>query len=176
MRKTPRLLLVILPLLLLSGAASASPAATQPSRPASEIGQGGRVDVIVLSHEMDGSAVEEWKAEALRRFEDPVIVLCHGGPMIGSDQWSIYPDAPSAPMPVETLARLLRTAFPGRPIVLMSCNALGSELHGLPGVYYAKHEVWIHPDQPGSDDPSYRERDEAEPQVVGSIFEFVEAR
>lgn len=82
-----------------------------------------------------------WEQEAAKRFERPVVFMCHGATKDG--RWMCYPDDGPA-MPVEGVARLLHSAFPKRPIVLVVCNESGEVIH-VPDVYYAKRKVLASP-------------------------------
>lgn len=117
---------------------------------------------IVLSANT-GNTARLWQREAARRFVNPVVVICHGAELNGS--WYAFPDAPMRPMPVEAMAQTVHAIYPGRPVVLICCNARGCTLH-VKGVWYAKDIVWCIPD----DDVSGRR---CRTGGVGAIAQFV---
>ncbi len=95
-----------------------------------------KASCIVLSDNLAHGA-PAWEREAAKRFDRPVLLIVHGYSWSG--QWAIYPDAGPS-MSVEGVARLLKKLYPGRPIVVLSCNPAGVGLK-LHGVYYARKIV-----------------------------------
>jgi hypothetical protein len=129
-----------------------------------------------------------WRAEVARRFPNAVVALCHGGTFV-EGQWITGVRNFNMPtMPIPTLIAHLQKEYPGRPVVLLCCNPSHITLHGYPDVWYAADSVWCVPDRStmqadvnvlrSLDDlvGSPEDRWAANPGVVGSIFEFVEAR
>jgi hypothetical protein len=66
---------------------------------------------------------------------DAVVVCVHGG-TAGNGTWECAPDVGPS-MPVESLARVLKTLYPKRPLIFATCNADGLPLH-VRGVWYAR--------------------------------------
>jgi hypothetical protein len=86
-----------------------------------------------------------WRAEAERWFDDPVLLVCHGG-NIGT-AWFMFPDH-RGPMLVEHVAATLASVYPNRPIVLIVCNETGVRIN-VPGVFYATKIVQVWPAKNG---------------------------
>ncbi len=84
--------------------------------------------------------VRRWESEACKRLTNPVVVFCHGA---GAFVWTMYPDN-GPPIPVEAAAWLLHSIYPGRDILLITCNASGKSLD-VPRVWYADTIVWCKP-------------------------------
>lgn len=103
-----------------------------------------------------------WRAEAAKRIAGrPVMLIVHGGDRDG--RWVAVPDRGPV-MPMDGVARLLKDLFPGRPVVILSCNPGGHQLR-KPGVWYATANVWSVPDAINPlADPADAD--------VGSIYEF----
>ncbi len=121
---------------------------------------------IILSENLTNGSIE-WTREVERRFHEPVIVWVHG--LNVGRFWLSFPDA-CFPIPQQGIAIILRKVYPTRPIVLLSCNEEGAELHGLPNVWYARATVLNPPDGV----PFIHNRDGI--YGVSSIYEFVEAK
>ncbi len=84
-----------------------------------------------------------WIKEAKTRFDDPFVMICHGGNN-SNGTWTDYPDDPRRSRPVETLAWDLHLAMPNRDIVLIVCNAGGEKIR-VPRVWYATAKVDLLP-------------------------------
>lgn len=81
-----------------------------------------------------------WRRVVNKRFgPTALMILCHGEEEYG--EWWLYPSGKTAGPVKEVLKKYLPESMGHRPIVLLSCNPGGHELHGLPGVYYAKRNV-----------------------------------
>ncbi len=91
---------------------------------------------IVLSDNL-AHGVPAWEKEAKKRFEHPILLVCHGNTERG--EWRLYPDRGGS-MSAESVARLLKKLYPGRPIVLIACNPDHLSFH-VSGVYYARKLV-----------------------------------
>lgn len=96
---------------------------------------------IVLSKNI-GVFAGRWEREAATRFEHPIVVIVHGATIDG--KLYVFPDG-TPPMSFEGTAKLLRTLYPDRPIVIACCNEDGVAVHGFPGIYYARRIVWYPP-------------------------------
>jgi hypothetical protein len=133
----PALFAALLLLLTASpfGCATAPRSPSSPPPPPPE-----RLNSIVLSGDI-GKGAKRWESEARKRLRDPLILVCHG--TTRNDSWYLQPDI-GPPLHVEGVARLLKKAFPGRPILLIVCNEGAHQLY-VPGVYYAKSIVWSIP-------------------------------
>lgn len=83
-----------------------------------------------------------WKLEASGRFNDPILISCHGG--YRHFQWHMFPDHQD-PIPVWMVARVMGQMYPNRDIVLITCNERGHTLHGPSNVWYAKTDVLASP-------------------------------
>lgn len=134
-----------------------------------------------------------WKKEIGRRFDSAVGVLVHGGDFV-EGQWIIGSRPGSGHVePVNAVLDRIQEKYPGRIIVLLACNTGHLKLSGRPGVFYAMAPVWCVPDRSmaGFDltalyetfdygDVSvldvFGDRWVSEPDNVGNVFEFVEAR
>lgn len=136
-----------------------------------------------------------WKNEATRRFDSAVVIECHGG-SIEDGKWVMK--AGWQPweklVPVETVIARYRALYPNRELILISCNPDHIVLHGYPHVWYAKSSIWVIPDRAltpammrnGEDrlrwdsgfDPvdASKSRSDLDPDVVGSVFELIEAK
>lgn len=104
-----------------------------------------------------------WRDLILARFENPVVVIGHGGDLDGV--WHVFPDGGRDPMPVSAVAWAMHDAFPGRPVVLLICNHEGHDLD-TPGVFYARTDVWSIPDAVA------RRRHASKDDAAGSFDEF----
>lgn len=99
---------------------------------------------IVWSKAFKDDAVRAWDKEIASRFHRPCVALfCHGLDD-GFPPWRLTPDSPLAITPAENTVVILKTAFPGRLVVLMSCNENGEMLH-TKGVCYSPWPVWVYP-------------------------------
>jgi hypothetical protein len=112
-------------------------------------------------------SMDYWRVEIARRFPDAYAVAVHGGDIGG--QWLVQdPDDISQLISATKLAQRLQARFPGRIIVLLSCNP-GHYNLGIRGVYHAMDSVWFVPDK---DADNTQEGRQAERQDVGNIYEF----
>jgi hypothetical protein len=108
-----------------------------------------------------------WQVEIARRFPDAYAVAVHGGDIAG--QWLVQdPDNIAKLISAADLAHRLQARFPGRVIVLLSCNP-GHYNLGIRGVYHAMDSVWFVPDK---DADNTQEGRQAERVIVGNIYEF----
>lgn len=88
-----------------------------------------------------------WQEEIGRRFDNAVGILVHGGNFV-EGQWVVganlvpYRRVSSA----EDVVRHYQELYPGRTVVLLACNPGHLKLN-IPGVYYAKANVWCVPDR-----------------------------
>ena len=129
----PRPALAILAALLL--AAGCGPAPPRPPGAAALYG-------LEWSKDWPGG-IPRWRAEARDVLGPDVIVFdCHGG-YDAAGTWSAFPDE-GRPVPMADVARGLKLLYPGRPILLVTCNKRGHTL-GVPGVHYAKRLVACNP-------------------------------
>lgn len=143
------------------------------------------VVVDVLDPSLEGFA-PAWHDEISRRFPiNTVGVLCHGGEFIDGEWIALESRMPEHLIRVTDLVAKEQAKFPGRTIVLLCCNPGHIELHAS-NVFYAQSSVWCVPDRATGDDPVSNHmklgfefvsqtRWQADPDVVGNIFEFVEA-
>jgi len=91
-----------------------------------------------------------WATEVARRFPNSVVLLLHGGNKT-PDEWYVE-DSPNAGYgrtctPVEIFLAKEREEYPGRTLVLISCNPLHLALHGFANVWYSPDETWVVPDR-----------------------------
>ncbi len=121
-------------------------------------------NIVLLDGDM--AASQEWKAEAQRRFKDPIIVTVHGRTVAG--QWYCFPQCDHEELRVETLAQSMHRLHPDNDIVLIVCNADGHEIH-VPHVWYARQKVWMRPT--ASLYPWERAARQNSP-IVGDIWKF----
>jgi len=137
-------------------------------------------DGVKVERQVEGQQydkfVEAWKIEVARRFPDALLFVCHGSTgfdiTTGEKGWYLFPEAQGRiPVRVDVALRGIKVANPGRIIVLLSCNPDHFRLTGLSNVYYALDAIWLWPDKSGENG----ERIKAQPNVVGSIYEFIEA-
>lgn len=106
-----------------------------------------------------------WEKEIARRFPDAYVVAVHGGDVAG--QWVCQnPDNISELISTRSLAEKLVAKYPGREIVLLSCNPGHYHLN-MPHVWHALDDVWFLPDEWNNEDRS------ADIAWVGNIWEFV---
>lgn len=153
--------LALLIALTLAGCAPRRPAIVE--RPAPE------VTSISLCRDMDDNR-EAWEREAARRFDRPVVLLVHGETVLG--RWMAFPDG-APPLPQRWLASFVKASFPGRPIVLMSCNPGRLKL-GVPGVWYSRELCWVVPNRNSKIGGPWRlSIDGTVKRGVGDIWEFV---
>jgi hypothetical protein len=170
-------------LLVLSGCTVKAPVTHfQPHRAASVV-------MCVDDPSMQDYA-NDWRTEVSRRFDNAVVVLCHGTYTL-DDTWYIY-DRPGTEHPFDSVQKVVaetKARYPGRVIVLLCCNVSHTSLHGMPGVWYAPAEVWLVPDRsvpmfdrsavtldgPLPEDNTVTNRSVGAPEAVGNIFEFQEA-
>jgi hypothetical protein len=136
---------------------------------------------------------EMWRVETARRFDNAVVIICHGGDFeagrfivgAGLQPWKHVSTAAE-------VVRHFQTLYPTRTLVLVACNPGHLKLR-IPGVYYALNNVWVYPDRDIQraeaagevlatwtsdwkhllEGDSTRSRSEVSPDFVGSIFEFV---
>lgn len=83
--------------------------------------------------------------------EAPVVLVGHGDTESHAGEWWLCPDiGPKirADGPGGAIEQL-QQRYPDRPIVLISCNAGGVELH-TPGVWYSRRKVWSWPGTPAT--------------------------
>jgi hypothetical protein len=141
-----------------------------------------------------------WRDEIGRRFPNAIGILCHGGDLV-EGEWVLGVGYTGHLTPAREIVARYQKLHKGRTIVLLACNTGNLKLN-MPGVWYAKDSVFCIPDralkpehfkngmarQKLSDgemgvmpapivvtvtvepEPT---RWVAEPDVVGSIWEFV---
>lgn len=91
---------------------------------------------VVLNQNLQWAS-DAWLREARTRFDDPIVVLVHGGTLAG--EWFAFPDD-GPPIHVEAMARLLHKLYGStRPIVLITCNQDALPLN-VPNTFYA---TWV---------------------------------
>lgn len=124
-----------------------------------------------------------WQAEAGRRFDHAVIVLCHGGNFIGNE-WIVNATAYGRYTTAQDVARFEKAKYPGRTIILLCCNPGHLDL-GISGVYFFGDSVWCLPDRAIGDNPQdarlkldtgydpAMSRWSEEPGICGNIFEAI---
>jgi hypothetical protein len=90
---------------------------------------------------------EMWRKEIARRFPNAIAVLVHGGDFV-EGQWIVGTNIAKdrRVMPAADVVRHYQKLYPGRTLVLLACNPGHLKL-GIPGVYYAKANVWCVPDR-----------------------------
>lgn len=144
-----------------------------------------------------------WQIEVGRRFSNSVVILCHGGGIV-ENEWVIQ-DNPLGSYgttceKIDDVLNKERAEFPTRTIVVLSCNPCHLVVHGHPNCFYSPSSVWCIPDRniasaeendakihqqidgpnEADDDspaPVVRvDRSVADPETVGNIFEFIEAK
>lgn len=126
---------------------------------------------------------EMWRREISRRTHNAVAILCHGG-TIENGRWIVgAADAGYPAMPAQELVKKIQVRYPGRQVVLLSCNTAHLKL-GIKGVLYSPSPVWCIPDRELTlemltNGESRRLLDNKNrwaeyPDAVGSIFEFVQ--
>lgn len=138
----------------------------------------------VVMHCMDPAipeaGVKLWKKEIARRFHCSVGIVVHGGEFV-EGQWLVKTSGLSSCVarPAAEVVRHYQGMYPNRTIVLISCNP-GHLSLGVPGVWYARANVWVVPDREMTPENTGmhwaffgKSRWEEYPDAVGSIFEFV---
>lgn len=126
-------------------------------------------------------APERWLLEAKKRWNDPIVFICHGGckTVPGTvdgkpsfvNKWYACPDAPRKQLEMQEVARMLHNLYPDKDIVLVSCNDMGVDLN-VPRVWYAQHSVWQMPDGYSSL-PLLQHEQMVGYGDVGTVWEFV---
>lgn len=115
-------------------------------------------------------SVALWEIEVERRFPGAFIYATHGS--VAAHTWICQGEADPSSLAeadfVHDLALRLRAQFPDRVIVLIVCNPGHFKLH-VPGVYYARDNVWLTPDK-FSNLTDFLHI--IMPDAVGNIFEF----
>jgi hypothetical protein len=111
-------------------------------RPA-ELTAGQPAVIMVVLDPTLNSIAPTWQHEIARRFPNAVGVFVHGNNYV-EDEW-IASTALHA-TPEVKLARKYKRLFPGRTIVILSCNPGHLKL-GEPDVYYAMSNIWLIPDR-----------------------------
>lgn len=110
-----------------------------------------------------------WQAEIGRRFSHAVGVFVHGGDIVDGE-WVVRTSIrPGHSMRVQEVVSHFQALYPTRTIVLLACNPGHLKL-GIPGVYYAKSNVWCVPDRALAE---VTDRWQKYPEVVGNIYELV---
>lgn len=123
-------------------------------------------DVIVWSNYRENGGPDWWYLEARKKFDHPILFMCHGGDRGG--HWYVVPDAPRVERPAKEVAQMLHNLYPGRPIVFAVCNPLHETLD-VPGVWYPKEDIWVTPDNGVADFVNiYRK----ESKYIGSLDGF----
>ncbi len=91
------------------------------------------------------AGTDQWTHEAERKWGTrPVVVSCHGS--IDNGRWTLVPDDSRLPrLDAESVAWTLHEVFPGRRVLYISCNPGGVTLD-VPGLCYAKKNIWTTPD------------------------------
>lgn len=97
----------------------------------------------VLDPSLEPYAVA-WQREVARRFPSAVAILAHGGDL-EQGRWIIQADGKHL-QTADDIAAKYRALYPGRVIVLLSCNPGHIKLH-VPGVYHFHASVWCVPDR-----------------------------
>ena len=139
------------------------------------------MDVLDPSLDDTGPA---WEQEVGRRFSNAVVAVCHGGDVtFDGKHWLCQPwGGPGGLEPIEWLIDREQHLFPGRTLVILCCNPHHDVIHGHANVFYATGSVWCVPDRAAIDAPAPANRytldgrSTNDPDNVGNIFEFVEAR
>lgn len=85
-----------------------------------------------------------WQKEIARRVPNAVGVLCHGGDF-EQGRWIVASDSKHIQTARDVVLKY-KDMYPGRTIVLLSCNPGHIKL-GVPGVLYAHSSVWCVPDR-----------------------------
>jgi hypothetical protein len=95
--------------------------------------------------------------------------------------WLVFPQLLNSkkdetrPWIVEDLIRFEEKSHPHHTIVLLCCNLDGTIIHGFPGVFYSRHNLWIAPDSICSK-LELTIRKHEEPDAIGNVDKFVEAK
>ena len=124
----------ILSLVVLFGGVAAKKAITHPITPSESR--------IILLDEPQNVGMFYWEREIKKSDPDPILVFGHGANIGGVWFVSRY-DGKIAP--VNWVVNKIRKEFPSQRIYLIICNPGGIDLD-IPGVSYAKVNVWKFPD------------------------------
>jgi hypothetical protein len=120
--------------------------------------------------------IHAWYVEARKRFDNPVIVACHGNTVgvVGKDGkvdkvWMASADPPRKALPIQQIAEVMANIYPDRDVVYICCNEGGHKIT-VPRAWVAPAIVWAMPDSfPGT--VFWRETKRG-CGYVGSIYEF----
>lgn len=125
-----------------------------------------------------------WQAEVGRRFHNAIFVMCHGGDILNGEWLCLPYGGPGGGWPITKLIAIEQEKYPGRTLVILSCNPKHDALHGYPNVYYAPSSVWCAPDRAVIDGQTMMigerltldGRSSNDPEDCGNIFEFLSAK
>jgi hypothetical protein len=124
----------------------------------------GRIDVVSY---VDAPNMAQflvmWRTEVQRRYPDAVMVVCHGTDYNG--KWCAAPMIDGRfglLIPMDVFVPRIQKKYPGRRIVMVTCNP-GHYRLNIPGVVYALDSVWMQTDV-----------DLRKDIAIGNIYEFTE--
>lgn len=124
------------------------------------------IDTLILTLDAEAPlTAPAWAEEVSRRFPDALIVISHGGSVIG--EWVMV--MPGGVAKTTDVALSLTKAYPGRDIVLIVCNP-GHHVIDIPNVHYALDDVWKYPDRHVTEEQVGRSQEF--PEGIGNIYEF----
>lgn len=116
--------------------------------------------------EQHSSASIWWVREVEKKYVNAVVVFIHGTDVFGL--WmAVMPDAL---VPMGDLVRATQRQYPGKFVVLISCNPAGTKLPAdITGVAYALKDVWLFPDNISGLDYDALSGEDS----VGTLDEFI---
>lgn len=111
------------------------------------------VRVINLCDSFD-PYIAMWKTEVARRFPGAVMICGHGSKRASDGEWTITPDTDfpfigtvtGNPVTVRAMIEVAKEQYPGRLVVVLSCNP-GHVKLDIPGVAYPNESFWLVPDK-----------------------------
>lgn len=142
-----------------------------------------RIDYVLLSESI-APFVDMWRDEVSRRYSNAVVVFVHGDDRQG--QWVVIPDViePADGLlaamgfheqvrhldarPIRQVINDVKARFPGRHIVMVTCNPGRYRLDDVDGVSYSLDNIWLVPDR------YLHERTTMDPDTDGNVFELLE--
>lgn len=120
------------------GSISPDPATTSSLTPATRTDSGA---IWFVFNDNLGHVPASW-SEEFARLGDAVVLVCHGGTRRG--RWVLLADDTVRAVPAERAIAAYREAYPGRQVVLFSCNPDGHRLDA-DRVWYVDRAVWTVP-------------------------------
>lgn len=106
-------------------------------------------DYITWSKDIGHIAEAQWDQEIKKRFNNPVVLICHGT-KDRHGKWALAPDWAKTQkgrfsVPIRPVAYVLKFTHINRPVLLIVCNTTGEKL-GIDNVYHALNDVRVTPD------------------------------